>query len=465
MNKVLVAPWGNPFQWKPATYEINGELIKSRSTLPALIRELKPNSVFVVVLDTLVNMYVCNNFDKETRKCLEKWPDQNDVPTKNVSTYTEVASDIRSRVEWFLWKLVEETKEEEYSQELEKMINNKQIKIIIAPGIGTHSNPPLNNVTVSISGDCTVLDYYYYIVYELSKLLPAGDLTVYLDLTHGINFMPVLTYRAVSNLLSLGSYAWNVKFKVFNAEPYSQGVNLKIHKVEDATVKPKPQYFVVSGHSDWNAFISSIVNGFPLVFATFFPDSLKVKQHADYIYEEFCKTIKVSSELNDNSIKVEIRRNMLPEDLHSTALLYYLIRVMNAKFGEIYPKDKEEFTLYELENISKLFDSIPAIGWRVKKDIENIKKLKYIHSNWDNLGKLRRGKNWKKFEKICGPGETQKTNQCIEVRNFIAHSGFDDNIVQLRKINSNIYIRYDPNLRDVVLELAVKSLEGDSVGE
>jgi CRISPR-associated protein Csx1 len=81
-------------------------------------------------------------------------------------------------------------------------------------------------------------DFYGYVLYKFVDILSAEfdkdleDLELYLDLTHGINFMPVLTYRAIREISEI--ITANATLHVYNSDPYRREASLRIHLVESS---------------------------------------------------------------------------------------------------------------------------------------------------------------------------------------------------------------------------------------
>src|SRR5690554_742072 len=51
--KVLIAPWGNPTRWKEVTYSLEGNNLKSKTSLALLQETVNPDKVIIIGLDTL----------------------------------------------------------------------------------------------------------------------------------------------------------------------------------------------------------------------------------------------------------------------------------------------------------------------------------------------------------------------------------------------------------------------------
>lgn len=484
-ERVLIATWGNPFQWRPIKYRIECERLglkeckdaemTNRSTLPVLIESLKPDKIIILALDTLANIRIKRG-DNTYEPNLE---------AKEISDYAEVRKDVEERVKWFINERVKPLVENE---DTKKELDN--VEILVGPGLGEFDN-------ASVSGD--MLDFYGFVLFELSQKLPRGNTEVFLDLTHGINFMPVLTYRALGNLLGLSAYLNNVSFYVLNSEPYPQGSPewskeavkksvLYIHLVESSSMRPKPIYSTISEKPDWSAFISSVTNGFPLAFVTFYPNIAKIQEEIEKRYSQFLDSIEVEMMEDEmGTRKVHIRRNLsLDKNFRTEVKLFYLLKVLNEKFKG-YPK--REATLDEMFEITRLlFRKMPRIGAVTCKQLEDMKvfergetgyeKGEPYHKkglvDWLNSRKQRgtikelankvsskKGIPYADARKLMSVSTSSGggINRDIELRNFIAHSGFEFNITYLRydRVTGKVYWFYGD--KELVRELCIKALE------
>ena len=425
MEKVLVVPWGNPFGWREITYVYEG-VVKENilCTLPILKDKIKPDKIIIIVLDTLANV----NFGKEVN--------EQSYAQQNFSSYDEIKEDVTKRVKYFIEKKLGEDFE--------------GIELVIAPGVGVFGN-------IKVEGD--MLDYYHYVTYELAKRLPNENMTVYLDLTHGINFMPVLTYRALLNLLGLASYIKYVRFRVLNSEPFPYGVpqeevrelKLNVRVVEDREVRPKPILSLLNDEkfSRWNAFISSIANGFPLVFATFYPKIAEIEREIERRLQSFYRNISVDD-------RFVVRKSELGSDFKTLSKLYYLLRVLDTEFKNL---PKKELTLDELKLISEtLFNKLPRIGVIVEEQIKS------LEDKFTTAGKPKsflRGVGWKplaEYLSSSGVSGSDATGKGRAIRNFIAHSGFEYNVTTVKENFGTVLFKYKSK-EELVVPYSIESLQ------
>jgi len=475
--KVLVSTWGNPYQWNPIRYKFKEHEIESRNTLPIMIKALNPDKVLIITLDTMANFMNRNG--------------KPEIQTKEeFNSYEEIRRDTEDRIRWHIEKEVlpelQKQGEDELAGKIGSILKEGKIEIDVAPGVGVFGN-------ITVMG--SMLDFYHYITYKLATWLPVNDLEVYLDLTHGINFMPTLTYRALRNLLGLLAYVKDVNFEIMNFEPYPLGVKDKILKetvlnmweIGEGKVYPKPILSKVE-NGDWTAFISSVANGFPLVFSTFYPNMSEVKEYLEDEYRKFLSSIKVKRRKEDGKPVVK-REESLSKNFKNVSKLYYLLRVLDRDYSKY---AKKELEISEIEKITELFKKMPRIEVMVTEQVKDLKNLVKGYYNYESGGpryklglldlinrkrgkteevmKLKKGVPITLLEarnatRIFGPSGTQRYNETPELRNFIAHSGFEYNVTWLKYDGENKKILFFYKDLDTVRELSCKALTFEMGGD
>jgi len=467
-ERVLIATWGNPFGWRETKYSINRRDVEntkvegeSRSTLPALVDAYQPDRVIIIALDTIANYVGCGEGSKND--CKEIWPSGSDGEFENLTNYEGVIQNVGKRVRWYLKKLSEVTKPDGVSKLLREYLDEGKIEVVVAPGIGDFSsNPKKSGAESGISVRVTVkngraTDYYHFLMAELARRLPAGDVEIVLDLTHGLNFMPALTYRAVRELSTIGAYFGSIKLTVVNSEPHPKAEGpLNIHVIEETEVAPSPMYLKV-GELCWDAFLSSLANGFPLAFVAFYPDETCVLDEIRKITENYQKKTKVRTE----NRHVIIERPPIDERLSKLSLLYCAVKMGRESkelegLAEQLPKG--ELTLEELAAVAKIFEKIPAIGKRVMAEIDNLQRIPtkrgaQISGQWQRRSKIDRSRD--SYRRIC---LSSTDTHCIKLRNFIAHSGLEMNVIDVKFDNNSVFVRYCPDMICIVLKLCEMAL-------
>ncbi|NJE01392.1 CRISPR-associated CARF protein Csx1 [Thermococcus sp. JdF3] len=466
MKRVLVATWGNPFQWGEIAYRVdckelglvNCENVEMRnvSTLPVLIKALNPDKVIILALDTLANLTL-----------------KNEVPARELNSYNDVKNDVEERVRWFIENRVKPNLDEDSDLLNDEYLSN-YVDVVVLPGLGEFDN-------ASVRGD--LLDFYSMVLKELAERLPEDDAEVFLDLTHGINFMPVLTYRALTDLLGLLAYLHTARLHVLNSEPYPAGARawreeatetlvLNIRSVESTELRPKPIYSVISGKPGWSAFISSVTNGFPLAFAVFYPYIAEVRGYIDGELERFLDSIEV--EMRPDSMgarKVHVERKLaLSRDFRTAVKLYYMLRVFNTTFRGYPKRNRDGVSLDELLALTRrLFYAMPRIGIVVEdqlctmKDVLSRRGRSIKEKGWEPLMKAMRADSFSGGSSQSlrhGGSVSEKT-----IRNFIAHAGFEFNLTMFRKFGGEFLFKYsDVSLARTLAVEALKMRRNPSPG-
>lgn len=216
-TKILVAIWGNFSAWKDANYRYKNKIYTSSTTLPLLLDTIKPNYTYIILADTLMDKY------------------------DNIFTYQEGLARIKNEAGAFI---------KEKIRSYPTKLKEDNINILILPAVGTFSrsrfvgNP--NN-------------FYALVYFELarnilrnlgSKLAFISEnnkpcLELYLDITHGLNFMTMMTYRAVKDILQIIAYFCNVRLIVLNSDPLvgSGNIDLNINEIEKINVIPAFNFY------------------------------------------------------------------------------------------------------------------------------------------------------------------------------------------------------------------------------
>ena len=405
MLRVLISPWGNFKVWRETTYLFNGRKFPAKSTLPVIKEEIKPDASFIILPDTL---------------------------TESFENYKAVVTHVKNEGYSFL-----------------KELGVKDVEIIVAPGSGSFQNG-------RFIGD--MMDFYNIVLYELSTKLPKSDLEVHLDVTHGLNYMTLMTYRVVKEILETMGIYKKVSLIVYNSEPPIQDQITNVHIVEKANLffRPSDDYISSKIHlldlytiektkenyrklneeelylsksivkrcrKMWNAWMASLYFGFPLVFTTFFPESNDVKR----VIDDTLRVYKNHIEIKDNTIK----RNLKFGDEFKIVLkLHMLINLV--------PKIKKNtLSIQEIREIGeKILDQ------RAKAFLE--RELNSIEKEAIDCSNRNITFDWKPLRCLL----KIPTSEVIK-RNFMAHAGLECNIteVKLEKANSREKVKYKTFLR------------------
>jgi CRISPR-associated protein Csx1 len=417
--KILIAPWGDPANWKETTYAFEDRKVKSYSSLKILQEVINPDETIIIAADTLA---------------------------QEGNTYEEIKTNAKNKIDEFAKKF---------------HINNYKVQIL--PGVGHFKTQKESHFYGNTQ------DYYYASLYNFVMLLKNMDfpkLEVHLDITHGVNYMPVLIYRALRELLSNIALFFDVKLKVYNTDP-SVPFNLleetKINIIEDTKILPNPFREKAENNKLLNtsklkneknkelniylgkyrdssinpysisAFIGSVYNGFPLGIFTFFPEVDTLEEYIKRNYEVFENEIEVNSE-----DKFFINRKVSLNKNFKVYIFTYLISYLLKKKC-IVKYAQKEVSLFQLEILeSKFFKFDERLEVSIDKELTDLKNklLCYPDFNWQSLNSIL----------------NDKVVNDINKRNFFAHAGLEYNAVEVKKENENIYLRY----REKFLETIAK---------
>ncbi|MEM4603235.1 MAG: CRISPR-associated CARF protein Csx1 [Desulfurococcaceae archaeon] len=420
MKSVLISTLGDPSAWNPVEYIYDKSSFKSIFTIP-LFNYItpKPDTIILIVLDTIID---------------EKISSYGDLIEKVCSKYKDLISK-------------------------ETGLSCDRVKIIVAPGVGRFQ-PKNKDLFFNFIGKLS--DFYAYIMFEISKLLAESEMevTIHLDITHGINFMPSLTLLATKKISSvLALTRNNVRLKVYNAEPYRKSVTerLNIHLVEDSPVfieydlmplGAKGKCVLLKGNvvsyegdlrtltsncdkmrNKLNAFLSSIFNGLPLAVYTFYPDVAELENTINKIVEIWRENIKVT--LNEK--EVYVKRNLsFSEDFVKLTQIWLITKTLNLS-------RRTEVSYNELDSLRENFFS----KFSEKIDSMISRDLYRVERNVKEKGE--KCKDWVKLRTIYGESKD------FTERDFLAHSGLEMNVTEVKYDGQSIMLRYaEDEMKNVI---------------
>ncbi len=422
MKKILIAPWGKP-DWDEVSYIYDKEEIKAKSSLVLLQKKISADKAIIIGLDTLASSG--KNYDE---------------------IMDEASKGIESRAEEF---------------------GIKDYEIIIAPGVGTFPNGTFSGC---------MLDYYNFLFYRFAEIFVerfAEIEEVHLDLTHGINFMPVLTYRSLREIVEIINIFKKIRFVVYNADPYTKGVSKRLHLniVEDTVPVPFPpnkrvkNLRTLNPHVDFSpeerrklyendlkiqetelsaenisAFLGALYNGLPLALFSFYPSSEQLLSFLKKSHEVYKTYIRVKTE---NALFVE-RHVKFTDDFKACVSAWLVAEFLRKKGLISSPKDEVEIN--ELKNLNEnLFSYDPRWENLIKNDLhrieEDVKANNFTSSSWTVYNKV--------LDKQEGP---------LDFRNFLAHSGFERNAVELKRDGELLYCRYVKKHLDTIKKFCCKGM-------
>ncbi len=419
----LIAPWGNPKGWKEVTYCFKGKKCKTPSSLKALAEFIKPKNIIVIGLSTIAKK---GKSYKEVKECAKD---------EIKHCISEFGLDVRD--------------------------------VFIAPGTGSFPNG-------IFKGDA--LDYYYYIIAKLILKLNEvlkdknENWAIYLDLTHGVNYTTVLTYRAVKEIVGVLSIFKDVHFKTYNADPsvpFTESTVANLNVIESSESTPMPynekiesknlleplkedqgNLFVIESIkevdiSEVSAFIGALYNGLPLALYTFYPDAEKLKKVIEETLAVYESSIKVRQQ-DENRIEVT-RSIRLTKNFKAVVFAFFIAVLLKSR--DLVLSSKREITLEDVRTLNrKLFKFDERIRARIDSDVFSLSE-KVKDKEIDD---------WKLYRDVLSLSSVEEKRR---QRNFLAHSGFERNSIEIKKEDNKPWLRYSENAISRVKELCQSGLK------
>jgi len=381
--RLLIATWGEPDGWNKVRYEFEGVQEESCSTLGLLNKVINPDRTIVITTDTLAAKR------KEIKKCETKRREAEVIDTLKLS---ELSYDTAL-------ELVKD-----YIKRTAKVFNAKVDDVWVVPSVGYFSNAVVEGHFPDFRYS---LFLHFFKIFE--ELISDGEkLEVFLDITHGQNFLPTFTSEVLNIVLGIAAYfVKDVRITILNSDPFipaSRPEILKIHKVFDnRLIIPQPYRFyakrlgflggfekkaqdlqkilepirsfindeipkeirLIDQHK---AFLGAIMNALPLVIFYSYA-------HPKYIEQ----LLSLVEEIYKQNIKLDIK-NVLINNSESEKLFIY-------RFLKFLP-EVEVFSVYGMYlkglklKYSKLVNTLDP--QKVKKDGVPFEFLKIIKSLWSH---------------------------------------------------------------------------------
>jgi CRISPR-associated protein Csx1 len=451
--KVVIAPWGNPFGWNRAKYSYEGKQTEANTTLDVWLEHLKPDKVCLIVPDTVIDKKYIN------KDYFERFANEG---------YCFYKSMVKNSVYSFL---TDKNKVRNYSPEI--------VKFYINYNTGTYEH---------LKFEREAADYYlnlYWIFYKffikdlqiLDKIKNHQQLTleVYLDTTHGVNFMPALTLEALQKFLkALSAAPIKIHLKVFNAEPVTPFSSNEVSELlliyeetfeklftEITFTSEQKKEWVETNYDKYKnvlLFLTGVIKGYPLLVYNHFDLSINGSKQLN---EDYIRNIINSYELNQQFKVNECETYEYPKNVpeffrEGIGRLKELeraglVNIDSFKWRKIFLQIKDTNNSLPLELdlliialiLKQVLKNIYQLQTSSKVSLENIEKLllqlykntpleSYINQNLNSLK-----------EDICKlTNLTTRDNQEIvlsprNIRNFQSHLGI---LLRGRKI---AYLSFD----------------------
>ena len=440
-RSILFATWGLYDRWERVKYvpsfEPGCKPVEARSVLPLLLECVspKPEKTYVFVADTVL--------------------------TSIVGSYDAIVEDVRS----YYLRFVDELG-----------IDRSLIEVVVAPGVGEFrvGDGWVKVFRGNLSDYCS---YAFYKICEVLSRYEDSDLRISLDLTHGINYMPALTYRALKEALEIAALDRKVELAVYNSEPHSKGVKeLRVHLVEARRIPPRiiPEGLstercrlldrcegVGAGEAErlgrrldetkldravvdeLNAFLGSLVNGLPLALLTFYPNRDLVEERLNRALEIWRGEMEVR---RDGSRLLIFRKASLNENFVRLVRIWLAAKILNlSRRGEASLRELHEIR----ERIYSRWKNLDSMISRDLKEVEEDARRNFgiLIDRWKKLRDLGKGGEWAE-------------------RNFLAHSGLERNVTEVSLKSNEIVnglkkalkLRYLPSEKEKVLRTSSSGL-------
>lgn len=502
MNTVLVIPWGSPWKspcvngpelndpsnlrWKEVNYVWLGDGGRSRvsrTPLPLLLEVFDPAHILFIVCDTVA---CCSDL-------------------RGDGSFERLAESVKVKYEAFI--------EDVLGKELFSR-NKERVAVHVVPCYGSYRNGSFR---------VSPLDTYAWIMYGLytkisEALAKNEEIEVVIDLTHGINYLHTLTYRAAREILHHAAFAAETRLKVVNSDPYIENVTkeLRINVVEDTHIRPLttlesveammgeggevsviPSFrgytdFASAGNdsvrqarklsedlfgptgkdlrkslSDLLYFYASIHSGMPLATHHFMqpPDSIdKVINKVFSIHkrEGFFTTCREG--------RVEVTEAVrLGPSISFVMVAGTLLKAVTAKArNAVSDPTGEGASLKQLKDIAHTSSWTEVMRTVVSDEIHRVRKdiCEYILTNSLPEGEQPDADTVNKCAKALEKLEDwrhltdlkQATNREFSERNFMAHAGLEYNVT---RVKLNILLSYDKSEERRIKNTLKKSLKPD----
>jgi len=425
--KILIAVWGDPKGWNEVNYEYQGQSEKAKSAINLIKRVENANKTVIICVDTLADNHL------QSAQC-----------------YAE----IKNKAEYIV---------KDFCSNQFSILPDK---VIVGYGVGEFNN------TIFIGN---AQDFYYEVLKELSLLFGDAvrclreekEIEVILDITHGINYMLTLTYRALREILQILAYTYDVKLKVLNSDPYIRQVKpekLNINVIEETRILPNLVAYrsdkrPIEPRKDHNKygqiignllrqinydkrkihiFLSAFIHAMPVFIISYLMNSRVTKNLINQISQEFENSITI-----DKNQKIIIERNLEYRIEFENLIKTYLVSsILEAKGFS----SKVDIPLADIQQLKdKVFSKLAIEVNRIDKEINDIQNLGNLQPNYQVYAQL-----------LNKPIQNQ-----IDKRNFFAHAGFEHNVIELRINNSAIELRINQQLKQKAenhLEDALKNI-------
>jgi CRISPR-associated protein Csx1 len=442
-NNIVIASWGNPTGWKRVTYTYNQiEKCTFASTLALTeILNIDYGNVIIFLPSSLAadpNIYsgIFNN--------------------RNID-FNIIENGIRNYISQFI---------------NQRHGNNISPKLIVVPNIGSFSK-----VKFEGNAESYLTSIYYHILDILKRNYNNGKkkMHIHLDITHGINYMPLMCKEAVE--LAANTFAVitdkEVQVTVYNSDPVSPppqqdncDIKLNINEIYKITYNGYKSMeklllkFVLDSNINKNEYINKLrkyvnINQEDLedlikLSKAVYSGILLVLPYKDCLIR--CLKDKLERLLENNAREAKLNNNSViehPKSSYRIALLHSVLTVLDSIKLDVYKEgDWIGVSLESLEKNSEKYyentlDSIHSIVSLEIRNLENNKDIQNkLTNNYQLYGRIKRGSEF----------EDKKEGRANR-RVLYAHAGLEENVTFIKKVGDKIFVSYGNYLNNVLEQI------------
>jgi len=424
--KILLSTWGSPLNWRNSRYRGLGDQFRCPerdvfTPLPCYINGV--DRVVIIALDSVIAASHRGYVNREALHCAGVVGLQIDSPNLQSNPRGELEGSVTIRPgvdnyrDWV-------EKARRYVKCVAGRAVERDVDVVIAPAMGRLGGYVYKPKEPGYFSTISLLE-----IYSLLKEVLSGITAIYLDVTHGINFMPTLTYlvaRRLASLVLAGGRVGEVALQVLNAVQSGED-SYEIQRIHSERIRRIDLTVATSMKGNEARVVKALAMAAPLA-----------------IYEA-CRRLgdsyKPEEELEGYRRKVVIREHEVlwdqVEDVDRTYLKLLAKRICErgwsnrledidhnyflraSKLHQIFVND-------ELNDLRDLLHKKPQTG-----------RIPYYKLRDSNKDENHAARERKKLEK---PDDQV-------VRNFVAHAGLLDSIVEIDRRDGEVVLEYaDPNL-------------------
>jgi CRISPR-associated protein Csx1 len=389
--KFLFASWGYPYNWGYAHYSFKQKRLCSKTTLPILAKTIQPDRIDILGTDSVLGDHrIAQTYNK----------------IKELETYSELINIAKKSFEEYIATstVIEEN---EHQHNLKDLLNQYEVlyEVHILPNVGTYYK---NFGGISFKGHPN--DFKITLYWKLYKVLKEytdkENYEFFIDLTHGLNYMPVIVQRVIFRIAELIRLVKSVSITSLNSEPYPLGYschnikpyeeclkqcpNLEIFEIEKISLKKilgakaysageslqevlnKLKDTIQLSEEDLKivretlVFLSAVLNGCPAVLYLYFPKLNELENIVERVFHQY----KANTQINKTQQSIEVKRPFaLPQILEPVIEAMTLARFMEA-LG---------FSRKDIVSIDDLYEALNKVFKEtikyefIRKDISRIK--------------------------------------------------------------------------------------------